>query len=229
MTDITAGLNAVRDRIRAARIRAGRADRVELIAVTKNHPLEAVVTAAEQGVEHVGENRVQEAADKIRQYNGPPLTWHLIGHLQRNKAAQAVQLFDLIHSVDSERILREIDKQAAKADKVQRILLQFNIAEEPSKYGLKLSEYEDILAVAATCPHVRIEGLMCMAPLTEQPETVRPVFCVAYHVYDELRRRLPEGQVKYLSMGMSNDVEVAIEEGANLVRVGTAIFGAREY
>ncbi len=229
MTDIAAGLTAVRDRIRAARIRAGRVDRVELIAVTKNHPTQAVIEAAKQGVTHVGENRVQEAAEKISAYDGPPLTWHLIGHLQRNKAAQAVRLFDLIHSVDSVRILREIDKQAAKADKVQRILLQFNIAEEPSKYGLRLSEYEEILTAAADCPHVRIEGLMCMAPLAENPETVRPVFCVAYHVYDELRRRLPAGQVQYLSMGMSNDFETAIEEGANLVRVGTAIFGAREY
>lgn len=229
MADVAAGLTAVRDRIRAARIRAGRVDRVELIAVTKNHPLAALIEAARQGVAHVGENRVQEAAEKIRQYDGAPLTWHLIGHLQRNKAAQAVALFDLIHSVDSVRILREIDKQAAKTDKVQRILLQFNIAEEPSKYGLKLSEYEDILTAATDCPHVRIEGLMCMAPLTDNPETIRPIFAVAYHVYDALRQRLPDGQVKYLSMGMSNDFEVAIEEGANLVRVGTAIFGPREY
>lgn len=229
MTDIAAGLEQVRERIRNARIRAGRVDRVELVAVTKNHPVTALAEAVSLGVEHVGENRVQEAAQKRALYTGKEPLWHLIGHLQRNKAAQAVRLFDLIQSVDSERILRAIQMQAEKTDKVQDILLQFNIAEEPQKYGLKLGDYESVLAALAEMSHVRLRGLMCMAPFTEDPETVRPVFRVAYHLYDDLRKRFPEGQIRYLSMGMSNDFEVAIEEGANLVRVGTAIFGERVY
>lgn len=229
MTDIAANLEAVRERIRNARIRSGRVDHVQLVAVTKFHPVTAVQEAVRLGVTVVGENRVQEAVQKQAEYTGAPISWHLIGHLQRNKAAQAVQYFDLIESVDSVRILEAIEKQAEKIDKVQDILLQFNIAEEPQKYGLKLSEYEDILAAVEAAPYIRLRGLMCMAPLVENPEEVRPVFRVAYNVFDDLRQRYGEGNMRYLSMGMSNDMEVAIEEGANLVRVGTAIFGSREY
>ena len=229
MTDIAANLEAVRERIRNARIRSGRVDHVQLVAVTKFHPAAAVQEAARLGVTVVGENRVQEAIQKQAEYTGTPISWHLIGHLQRNKAAQAVRHFDLIESVDSVRILEAIEKQAEKIDKVQDILLQFNIAEEPQKYGLKLSEYEDILAAVEAAPYIRLRGLMCMAPLVENPEEVRPVFRVAYNVFDDVRQRYGEGNMRYLSMGMSNDMEVAIEEGANLVRVGTAIFGSREY
>lgn len=229
MTDIATGLAAVRERIQRARIRAGRVDRVHLIAVTKNHPVEKLAEAVRLGVEHVGENRVQEAISKKRAYKGKAVKWHLIGHLQRNKAAAAVQYFDLIHSVDSIRLLKELEKQAEKQNKVQEILLQFNIAEEESKYGLRLSEYDDMLAATLAAPHLKVRGLMCMAPFYEDPELTRPVFRVAYHVFDDMKKHFPAEQISYLSMGMSNDFEVAIEEGANLVRVGTAIFGEREY
>ncbi len=226
MTDIAAGLNEVRDRIRSARIRAGRVDRVHLVAVTKNHPADAVEEAVRLGVEHVGENRVQEALQKQQEYKGGKVHWHMIGHLQRNKARDAVRYFDLIHSVDSERLLTEIEKQAARHEKKQDILLQFNIAEEENKYGLRLGEFDHIVRVLQDTSHVRLCGLMCMAPFYDDPELTRPVFRVAYHVFDELKKYFPAEEIKYLSMGMSNDFEVAIEEGANMVRVGTSIFGA---
>lgn len=229
MTDIANGLATVRERIHRARIRAGRVDRVHLIAVTKNHPLESLNEAVRQGVEHVGENRVQEGVAKRKAYTGKDITWHLIGHLQRNKAAEAVRYFDLIHSVDSLRLLQEINKQAEKQGKVQEVLLQFNIAEEESKYGLRLGEYDMIREALAETPHIRVRGLMCMAPFFEDPELARPVFRIAYHVFDDLKRYFPKEQIHYLSMGMSNDFEVAIEEGANLIRVGTSIFGERVY
>lgn len=229
MTEIEQGLAEVQERIRQAQIRSGRMDRIRLIAVTKNHPLAALQEAVKLGVRHVGENRVQEAAEKFAAYEGEPITWHLIGHLQRNKAAEAVRIFDLIHSVDSLRILREIDKQAAKVNKLQEVLLQFNIAEEESKYGWKLAEYEEAIAAVQTCEHIRLRGMMCMAPFFDNPEDARPVFRVAYHVFDDLQRRFGREEIAYLSMGMSNDFEVAIEEGANFVRVGTSIFGARQY
>lgn len=229
MTEIEQGLAEVQERIRQAQIRSGRMDRIRLIAVTKNHPLAALQEAVKLGVRHVGENRVQEAAEKFAAYEGEPITWHLIGHLQRNKAAEAVRIFDLIHSVDSLRILREIDKQAAKVNKLQEVLLQFNIAEEESKYGWKLAEYEEAIAAVQTCEHIRLRGMMCMAPFFDNPEDARPVFRVAYHVFDDLQRRFGREEIAYLSMGMSNDFEVAIEEGANFVRVGASIFGARQY
>lgn len=222
-------LQDVQSRINAAMARAGRFDKVLLVAVTKNHPVQAVEEAAALGVVTVGENRVQEAKEKITLYQGPKLSWHLIGHLQVNKIRQAVPLFDLIHSVDSERVLDEINRVASKHEKVQDILLQVNVAREESKSGMEVEDFPRIRDYAKKLSNVRVRGLMCMAPFEEDTEKVRPVFKVANALYEDMKQYFPDGQISYLSMGMTHDFEVAIEEGANIVRVGTAIFGERVY
>ncbi|WP_289088641.1 YggS family pyridoxal phosphate-dependent enzyme [uncultured Veillonella sp.] len=226
---IEAALKEVRRRMDEAMARAGRVDQAMLVAVTKNHPVSAVEEAARLGVRVVGENRVQEAKEKILAYKGPALEWHLIGHLQVNKVRQAVPLFSLIHSVDSCKLLDEIERVAAKHDKVQDVLLQVNVAREASKSGMAVEEFPAVRDYANTLLHVRVRGLMCMAPFFEDPEEARPIFRVADALYEDMKQYFPAGQIKYLSMGMTHDFEVALEEGANIVRVGTAIFGERVY
>ncbi len=215
--------------IEDAKQRSGRTEKVTLIGVTKNHPAEAAAEAADCGITVVGENRVQEAKDKIEHYTGKPVSWQLIGHLQQNKAKYAVQLFDMIHSVDSERILREIDKCAEKNGKIQDILLQINVAEEESKFGMKVGELPAMLDLAKTLSHVRVRGLMCIAPNYEDAEQVRPIFRIMRALYEDIKGQFPAGQIAYLSMGMTHDYRIAVEEGATMVRVGTAIFGERQY
>lgn len=226
---IEESLHLVQQRMADAMRRAGRVDSALLLAVTKNHPVSAVEEVARLGVTHVGENRVQEAKEKQLTYNGPQLVWHLIGHLQVNKVRQAVPMFDLIHSVDSRKLLEEIEKVAVKHDKVQDVLLQVNVAREESKSGLSVEEFPEVRDFASTLPHVRVRGLMCMAPFYDNPEDARPIFKVSNALYEDMKRFYPNGQIKYLSMGMTHDFEVALEEGANIVRVGTAIFGERVY
>ena len=226
---IEESLHLVQQRMADAMRRAGRVDSALLVAVTKNHPVSAVEEVARLGVTHVGENRVQEAKEKQLTYNGPQLVWHLIGHLQVNKVRQAVPMFDLIHSVDSRKLLEEIEKVAVKHDKVQDVLLQVNVAREESKSGLSVEEFPEVRDFASTLPHVRVRGLMCMAPFYDNPEDARPIFKVANALYEDMKRFYPNGQIKYLSMGMTHDFEVALEEGANIVRVGTANFGERVY
>ena len=226
---IEESLHLVQQRMADAMRRAGRVDSALLVAVTKNHLVSAVEEVARLGVTHVGENRVQEAKEKQLTYNGPQLVWHLIGHLQVNKVRQAVPMFDLIHSVDSRKLLEEIEKVAVKHDKVQDVLLQVNVAREESKSGLSVEEFPEVRDFASTLPHVRVRGLMCMAPFYDNPEDARPIFKVANALYENMKRFYPNGQIKYLSMGMTHDFEVALEEGANIVRVGTAIFGERVY
>ena len=226
---IEESLHLVQQRMADAMRRAGRVDSALLVAVTKNHPVSAVEEVARLGVTHVGENRVQEAKEKQLTYNGPQLVWHLIGHLQVNKVRQAVPMFDLIHSVDSRKLLEEIEKVAVKHDKVQDVLLQVNVAREESKSGLSVEEFPEVRDFASTLPHVRVRGLMCMAPFYDNPEDARPIFKVANALYEDMKRFYTNGQIKYLSMGMTHDFEVALEEGANIVRVGTAIFGERVY
>lgn len=226
---IETALQQVRDRVAAAMARAGRTDSVLLVAVTKNQPVEAVEEAASLGVSTVGENRVQEAKQKIEAYTGPQLDWHLIGHLQLNKVRQAVPLFTLIHSADSRKLLAEIDRVAAKCDKIQDILLQVNVAREESKSGMSVEDFPELRDFAGTLAHVRVRGLMCMAPFYDDPEQARPVFRIAYALYEDMKNYFPKDQICYLSMGMTHDFEIALEEGANVIRVGTAIFGERVY
>ena len=227
MSDIGKRLQEVERRIEAARGRSPYGQDVILVAVTKFHPLENMEEVLRLGVTQVGENRVQEMEEKHDRLTLPAV-WHLQGHLQRNKVKKAVALADLIQSVDSAGILKEIDKRAEQAGKKQGVLLEFNISGEESKYGLSPKELRHIVEVAKDCPHVTVKGLMCMAPIEEDAEKTRPVFKKAHALWEELKTYFPDNQISILSMGMTQDFEIAIEEGATMVRVGTAIFGARQ-
>lgn len=226
---IAEAIHSVRERIERAEKSVGRTDSVLLLAVSKNHPVEAIEAAVANGIVAVGENRVQEAKAKIEAYQGPDVEWHLIGHLQINKVRQAVPLFDLIHSVDSEKLMREIDRIANREGKVQRILLQVNVAREESKSGVSVEEFPALVELAKTLENIEVQGIMCMAPFVDNVEEVRPVFRIASYLYEDMKNKFPDGQIQFLSMGMSHDFEVAIQEGANIVRVGTDIFGQRDY
>lgn len=201
-------------------------DSVTLVAVTKNHPPEVITDIEALGVTNVGENRVQEAKHK-QETLGKQGYWHLIGHLQSNKARQAVALFDLIESIDSEHLLAAVDKEAARIGKVQDVLLQLNIAHEEQKSGLDREAYLELLPKIDEYKNVRLRGLMVIAQKCDDVEETRPVFAAGYRAFTRLKKERPE--VDLLSMGMSSDYRIAIEEGANVVRVGTALFGQRDY
>ncbi|HWR08406.1 YggS family pyridoxal phosphate-dependent enzyme [Sporomusa sp.] len=206
--------------------------KVKLVAVTKNHSSLAILEALNAGITAVGENRVQEMLTKHPEIQaaGRLAEWHLIGHLQSNKVRQAVPLADLIHSVDSDRLAIEIDKTAGKLGKHQNVLLQVNIADEESKFGVEPGQALSLANLISQLEHVKLCGLMTIAPFSENPETVRPVFNEMFQLYNELKLlKLANTEIKWLSMGMTNDYMVAIEEGANLVRIGTGIFGSRQY
>ena len=201
-------------------------DSVTLVAVTKNHPPEIITDIEALGIANVGENRVQEAKHK-QEALGKHGYWHLIGHLQTNKARQAVALFDLIESIDSEHLLAAVDKEAARIGKVQDILLQLNIAHEEQKSGLEKEDYLDLLPKLDEYKNVHVRGLMVIAQKCDDIEETRPVFAAGYRAFVRLQKQRPD--IDLLSMGMSHDYQIAIEEGANIVRVGTALFGERDY
>ena len=220
----------VRDRMAQAARRCGRDPaEVALVAVSKTHPAEMVRQAWAAGVTTMGENYIQEARDKITALADCALSWHFIGHLQSNKAKIAVDLFDLIHGVDTLKLAREIDKQAAKTGKTQAILIQVNISGEATKSGATEAATLALVRDAACLEHVKIRGLMTMPPFFDQPERARPYFAALRRLRDRIRAEAIAGvDMSELSMGMTGDFEVAIEEGATLVRIGTAIFGPRE-
>ena len=224
--DWAANLESVQERIRTACDRAGRAvDSVALLAVAKTHSADAVQTLAACGVRLFGENKVQEAKAKIPLYSSR-LRWHLIGHLQTNKVRDAVALFEMIQSVDSLRLAREINQRAEQAAKQMPILLEVNLAGEASKFGYAPDQLRAELRELNALPRLEIHGLMTVPPWSPVPERVRPYFRqlreLRQQCEDQLGAPLPE-----LSMGMTGDFEVAIEEGATLVRIGTALFGQR--
>ena len=202
---------------------------VTLIAVTKNHDVAAMREAIDAGAADIGENRIQEAKEKYAELDRD-VNWHLIGHLQTNKAKIAVQLFDLIHSVDSPHLAKAIDKEAGKIGKVQDILVQVNLAREDSKSGVYKEDLRAMLDLVETLPHLCLRGLMCIAPNYEDVEMCRPLFREMYEIYQQVKEfPYPTANITYLSMGMTHDYPIAVEEGANIVRVGTAIFGPRQY
>ena len=201
-------------------------DEVCLVAVTKNHPAAVVTEIQALGVGNIGENRVQEAREKQQQV-GHPGKWHLIGHLQTNKAKQAVEFFDLIESADSEHLLRALEKEAAKQGKVMDVLLQINVAREPQKTGFLPEDYEAVLSLLDSFPHIRVRGIMVIAPNTPDQTVLHSVFRQGYDYFCKLKRQRKD--IDFLSMGMTSDYAIAVEEGANMVRVGTALFGARDY
>jgi len=226
MDEIRERVAAVRRRIEGAAKRSGRpASAVTLVAVSKTAPVEAVREAVAAGATILGENRVQEAHDKIEALAGAA-EWHLIGHLQTNKVKLAVGLFERIHSLDSIRLAHEIERHAGDAGRKVRCLVQVNVGDEAQKNGASEDEVRPLLEATNGMPHILVEGLMAIPPLLSDPEAVRPYFRRLRALRDDLASdgfSLPD-----LSMGMTQDFEVAIEEGATLVRVGTAIFGPRE-
>jgi pyridoxal phosphate enzyme (YggS family) len=220
-------VDQVRGRIAAAARRSGREpEAVTLIAVSKTMPPEAVREAVAAGVRILGENRVQEAREKIAACPGMA-AWHLIGHLQTNKARLAVELFDCIHSLDSLKLAEELQRHAQSLGKRMRCLVQVNIGDETQKSGAAAVALRDLLGQARTFPNLQLDGLMAIPPFLEDPEAVRPYFRRLRELRDALAGDGLSGAD--LSMGMTGDFEVAIEEGATLVRIGTAIFGARGY
>ncbi|MBK5246507.1 MAG: YggS family pyridoxal phosphate-dependent enzyme [Peptostreptococcaceae bacterium] len=202
---------------------------VLLVAVTKTYGAEKINEAIDAGIKDIGENKVQEILDKYE--NVKPVKWHMIGHLQTNKVKYIIDKVSMIHSVDSLKLAEEINKRAAKIGIVMDILLQINPAMEESKFGITSKETGELLcAILETCTNVRVCGLMSIVPYDENPENVRKYFAMVKNTYDKFKdiehNRM---EFKYLSMGMSHDFQTAIEEGANLIRVGTAIFGNRDY
>ena len=215
---IEENIRNIEKRIARACERAGRSpDEVTLVAVTKTFPPEAIEAAFEAGLRDFGENRVQEAEPKIEQLKNLNLAWHMVGHLQTNKAKTALQLFDIIHSVDSIKLAEALSR---RTERKIPILLEVNLSKEATKYGFTEEEISSAIKQISSLPNLEIKGLMTMAPYVTDPEEMRPVF----HRLRELRDMMG---LEQLSMGMTDDFEVAIEEGATIVRIGRAIFGGR--
>ena len=227
---IRENLEIVEKNIQAACDRAGRDRReVTLIAVSKTKPVSDIREAMDCGITVFGENKVQEIRDKTEEIK-EPLNWHMIGHLQSNKVKYLPGKVCMIHSVDKLSLAEEIEKQAAKHDLVMDVLCEVNMAGEDSKFGLSPEDAPDFVKSIAVFPHIRVRGLMTIAPYTDDPETNRPYFKALKKMLDDINSENIEGlHLDTLSMGMTGDYEVAIEEGATFVRVGTGIFGERNY
>ena len=230
MSTIRENLTTVETNILAACERAGRArDEVTLIAVSKTKPVSDIREAMAAGCTVFGENKVQELKDKTAEI-AEPLHWHMIGHLQANKVKYLPGMVDLIHSVDNDKLAAEIEKQAARHDLIMDILCEVNMAHEDTKFGLTPKETPDFVLRTVNLPHLRIRGLMTIAPYTDDAETNRPYFRGLKELMGQINKSLPtDRQMDILSMGMTGDYQVAIEEGATMVRVGTGIFGERDY
>jgi len=225
MAEIGANVARVRARIAEAALRSGRRpESVVLVGVTKTVGVDRIRELVASGVRVLGENRVQEARTKVPEI--PGVAWHLIGSLQRNKVKDALRWFTLIHSVDSLGLAEEISRRGAEqgGSGPAEVLIQVNVSEETQKHGVPLEEAGRLVAQVRELPGVRVRGLMGMAPLVDRPEEARPFFRRLREVRDRVREALPDAGVEDLSMGMTDDFEVAIEEGATLIRVGRALF-----
>jgi hypothetical protein len=226
--ELAANLADVRMHIAQAAQMAGRdPNEVTLVAVSKTRSVELVKMVYHLGVTDFGENRVQEALPKIAEFHPQGMRWHMIGHLQSNKANKVADCFDYVHSVDSLHLAQTLDHHAAGRPALLPILLQVNISGEASKEGMTPDEIPALARQIATLAHLEIQGLMTIAPQVHDPEEVRPVFRALRHLRDQLRVDLPQHSWHHLSMGMTDDYRVAIEEGATIVRIGRAIFGTR--
>jgi len=227
--DIASNLDAVRRRVTAAASRAGRdASSVTLLAVSKTFDAEVVRLAAAAGQRHFGENRVQEGLDKAAALTDLDLEWHLIGHLQSNKARKAASAFAWIHSIDGLELLKKIDDAAADAGKRPKVLIQVDLAHETTKFGVDEARVTELVQAARDARALELRGLMIIPPIPDNPEQSRPWFRQLRELRDRLASSgIPAAAVRDLSMGMSQDFEIAIEEGATIVRVGTSLFGHR--
>lgn len=229
MTDISKNLENIKKRIEAAAIKSGRASKdITLIAVTKTYSPDAINEAIDLGVTDIGENKVQEIIEKYDKVK--PVRWHLIGHLQTNKVKYIIDKVHMIHSVDSVRLMDEIDRQAKKHGIVMNILIQVNISGEESKFGINSDEIDEILEHAKGLENVKVCGLMTIIPKIDSMISNRLHFVNIRQIYIDISNKIYDNIcMKYLSMGMSADFEMAIEEGSNMVRIGSAIFGERKY
>ena len=230
MNSIQDNLSRIKANIDTTAKKAGRASgEVQLIGVSKRKSAETVLEGIKAGDDHLGENYIQEAIQKIDTIGQSKACWHFMGHLQSNKAKFAVPYFDYIHTVHSVKLAKEINKQAAKVGKTQKILLQVNIGDEDSKSGAHVDQAIDLAKAFIQFPNLQLCGLMCMPPFSEDPEEARPYFKRLAALKQEIiAAGVPGESMNHVSMGMSNDFAVAIEEGATFVRVGTAIFGSRD-
>ena len=234
MNKIADNLTKVKARIALAAERSGRAPQeIKLVVVTKGRTVEEINTVLETGHNVIGENRVQEAQQKYENINqqnihissDPVCEWHLIGHLQRNKVKSAIDMFEMIHSVDSLRLLKEISRRAEINEQQVDILMQINTTKEVSKFGLDAADVCQFIEDSLTCTGVHIKGLMTMGMLSDSPEENRSAFALLRTIVEKIQtEKFPGISMQYLSMGMTNDFEIAIEEGANIVRIGRAIF-----
>lgn len=230
MDNIQLNIANIKEEIKQTCHKCGRnPEDITLIAVTKTVDPERINYAVDCGVPNLGENKVQEIMDKYDAVS-KNVNWHLIGHLQTNKVKYIIDKVSLIHSVDSTKLAEEISNRAKKNNITKDVLVQVNVAEEETKFGIGLEDAVNFVISVSEFDNIRVKGLMTIAPYMEDPEGVRPVFRQLKQKFDELAQmNLPNTEMKYLSMGMSNDYTIAIEEGANMIRVGTAIFGKRNY
>ena len=230
MMSISNNLKHIQEEIRIAACQAGRdPSEITLVAVSKTYDPEAINEAISAGAADIGENKVQEILDKYEKVL--PVRWHMIGHLQTNKVKYILDKVSMIHSVDSLKLAKEISRRCLAAEKQMDILIQINGGMESNKYGIPSEEASELVQkIREECPGVRIRGFMCVVPYLEDPEEVRPFFRLAREVFDRCREAVEDMEgFDCLSMGMSHDFHVAIQEGATHVRVGTSIFGARDY
>jgi len=235
--DVKENINSVMERVSKAAVRSGRKpETIKVIAVTKNVEPQRILEALSTNIiQDLGENRVQELVKKYEIFSsnelyGKNINWHLIGHLQSNKVKYIVDKVKMIHSLDSIKLAREINNRMENIQNIMDVLVEVNVAEEETKFGIKTNEVEDFLAEIKDLKYIKVKGLMTIAPKVPDPEEVRPVFRELKKIFIDIsRKNIDNIDMVYLSMGMSNDFEVAIEEGANIVRIGTSIFGKREY
>jgi pyridoxal phosphate enzyme (YggS family) len=197
------------------------------VAVTKGHPLDATLAARDAGLVVIGENRVQEARAKWEEAGDLGLTWHLVGHLQRNKVRQALKMFELVHSLDSLRLAMTVEKEAEQLGRTASVLVQVNASGEESKYGFSVDDALGPIGEICDLEHLRVEGLMTMAPFTAEEGVLRETFRRTRALFDRCKGELERFEGRHLSMGMTNDFEVALEEGSTMVRLGTVLFGER--
>ena len=226
METIKNNLEIIREKIKKAAFKANRKpEEIKLVAVTKTATIEQIKEAISAGVKIIGENKVQEAKEKY-QILSADIEWHLVGHLQTNKVKYAIEIFDCIHSVDSIKLAQEIDKRSLQFGKTTNVLLEVNVSGEETKYGIKPEEVEPFLKEISEFSRIRVRGLMTIAPIAEDKEEVRPYFRKLRELSEEIKNKnIKNVKMDYLSMGMTEDFEVAIEEGANMVRIGRGIFG----
>jgi len=218
-------LNIIRENVK--KILGELPEGVELVAAAKTKTPEEILAAAEAGIKIIGENYVQEALPKFS-IIGHKVKWHFIGHLQRNKVKKAVEFFDMVETVDSVDLALEIDKRCAAISKIMPILIEINSGQEEQKFGVLPENAEGLIREIALFKNIKVQGLMTMGPFTGDPEEARPYFQVTKNIFERIKAlNLPEVEMKYLSMGMTNSYRVALEEGANMVRIGTKIFGPR--